>query len=194
MRFDRSDGARWRVAFIFTFGCLAGLLVMPTAQAATGSSVGKAAVQTRAVSCHGYDFVGLDGGSAQNAAFDGVGRTGWGWYGCHLDLPNRATITRVRFSVYDKSTTASVDYCSLWRSPLMATAAHQAQSMADVTETGYPQKPGNIRKTDSTIAHPVIDNLNYVYRLQCEIADGDAIKHTGIYGADVMYTIDLANG
>ena len=167
---------------------------MPTAQAATRPSMAKAAVQARTLSCHGYDFVGLDGFAAQNASYDAVARIGWGWYGCHLDLPQKATVIRVRFSLYDKSATAQVDYCAMWRSPLAIGAVHAPEAVAEVTETGYAPKPGNVRKVDADIDHPVIDNLNYVYRLQCEIADGNSTKHTGIYGADVTYTIDPAYG
>jgi hypothetical protein len=149
---------------------------------------------TRGVSCHGYDFVPLDNAAMTAAGYDGVARTGWGFYGCHLDLPHRSTVTRVRFSLYDNSSTATIDYCSLWRSPLAVSAAHQPEAMADVAATGYAETPGNVRRSDTTIQNATIDNLGYVYRLQCEIADPDTQKHTGMYGADVTYTISAANG
>jgi len=183
-------GKRHLLAGVFLFAL--GALVSGTLIAPGGSQA--VTTYTRAVSCHGYDFVPLDAFSMNAAGYDGTARTGWGWYGCHLDLPNRSVVTRVRFSLYDNSSTARIDYCSLWRSPLAASAAHQPQAMADVAFADYVETPGNVRPADTTIQNATIDNLNYVYRLQCEIADPDSQKHTGIYGADVTYTISAANG
>lgn len=50
-----------------------------------------------------------------------------------------------------------------------------------------------VRLTTTSITNATVDNANYAYLLQCELAN-PGVGIVGIYGADVTYTISAANG
>ena len=57
-----------------------------------------------------------------------------------------------------------------------------------------PEAPGIVGLVDTSIQNSIIDSLNHAYRLQCLIAESNGPKDTGIFGADVPYTISAVNG
>jgi hypothetical protein len=178
------------------------LVVAPTL---VGSPVfdqaGAQAVQTRVVSCAGFNFQPID--SRTPYQWNGRQLYRWskegdGWFMCAANLPHKATVTRVRFTLKDSHDYVSLEFCGLIRTPLTVSGTVQALGMS-VTNTGAAQKPGVVRYSDSSISFATVDNANYAYSLQCRIVYHDGLISSqgnsfGIIGADVTYTISAANG
>jgi hypothetical protein len=157
---------------------------------------------SRTASCAGLNFHPID----SRTTYQWTNRTLWrdtsagdGWFLCDPKLPNKATVTRVRFTVHDDSSVTNVQYCGLARSGLTASNASSgdAVAMAVVPATGMDSAPGTVRLSDTTISHATIDESNYTYWLQCRvdlIVSAIGAPFAGIIGADVTYTISSTNG
>ncbi len=188
---------RLRPAILLAGGILLGqgalTIAAPNAPAATR--------QTRVASCAGYDFHPIDNRTQE--AWKGrvkYRRTsdGDGWFLCNANLPNRALVTKVRFTLMDDDDLQEVKYCGLIRTPLATTGATKVLALAG-SGTGVPEKPGVKRYSTTEIENPTVANAAYAYSFQCAILihpsrpqPGEAAA--GIIGADVTYTISSANG
>ena len=183
-------------------GVVVGAVLVAPVVARDGSpaAVEPTAIQTRSISCQGLNFHAIDDRTLY--AYNGGMRVRWeaggsGYFQCDPDLPNRATVTKVQFTVRDFHQDVEVRYCALYRSGLtVATAPAPVDIMAEVPTTGMDAMPGDVRLTDTSILNPTINNTRYGYALQCQInfrglSEGGP---SGIYGANVVYTIDSANG
>jgi hypothetical protein len=118
--------------------------------------------QTRVVSCAGFDFDPIQ----SDTAYRWTGRVlyraskeGDGWFMCAANLPHRAVVKQVRFTLLDDTNVVSVNYCGLIRTPLGLTGAIQALAM--VPHTGLDAMPGTVRRSDTSIAFATVDNWNY---------------------------------
>jgi hypothetical protein len=161
------------------------------------------ALQTRATSCSSLDFHPAD----SDTWYDYVGtrvyhkvtnnpasQNGSGFFICDPHLPQSARVTKVQFTVYDNFNGDQVQYCALARNTL-AQSTGGYQVLAQVPATGSLNTPARVRLTDTTISYPTIDNTKFGYWLQCQVtAEPDTDQYTGIYGADVIYTIDPTRG
>ena len=164
-------------------------------------AVAQAAVQTRALSCAGFNFHPID----SRTAFRWSGRVlfrsnnqGDGWFLCSAQLPHKAVVKQVRFTVKDAFDKIDVRYCALVRVPLSPTG-QQIQVLAVMSSTGVAAKPGIVRLSDTSIDFATVDNANYTYYLQCQIYFDPTVAaiggaYAGIIGADVTYTISAADG
>ena len=181
------------LALVFA-GAIAGVtLVAPVvARDASPTAVEPSAMQTRAVSCSGYNFMPLEDGIAYDYAAARRTSGGSQYFVCDPQLPHRAVVTKVRFTLYDATPYGEVRDCALVRSHLSALRAHTVQTLASVPSTGI-DAPGAVRLVDTTIDFATVDNTKYAYWLQCYIYAAGA-WYEGIYGADVTYTIDSQNG
>jgi hypothetical protein len=178
----------------------AGMLVAGTS-ISVAAPVRPAATQTRVSSCSGLNFHPIDSRTVYRWAgrmLWRAGQGGDGWFLCDANLPNKAVVTRVRFTVKDGHDLQSLQYCALVRASL-ASASATPQALGVVSPTGMAAEPGTVRKSDTSISHATIDNSTYSYWLQCQIlwddrliAPGDA--YAAIVGADVTYTISSTNG
>ena len=172
---------------------VAGMLLGQGALAVAAPSAPAATTQVRITSCAGMNFRPID--SATGYTWTGRrlerGNGGDGWFLCDPQLPHRAVVTKVRFTVYDSSSLNEVRYCALVRHGLAA-ANSEPVAIAGVAATGVGAEPGSIRLTDTSILTPTIDNGNFAYWLQCLITGGASL--TGLIGADVTYRISSANG
>ena len=179
---------------------IAVVLLVPHA-ADAGPAI-QATPQTRSVSCAAYDFHPLDSdtwyGYVGPMIYHHVTDAhpgGSGFFACTPGLPNHAIVKKVQFTVYDNFNGDQVRYCELARSPLAAATATTYQTLGQVPGTGALATPGARRLTDSTIQFATIDNSNYDYWLQCQVtAEPNTDQYTGIFGADVIYSIDPAKG
>ena len=103
----------------------------------------------------------------------------------------------VRFTLKDAYDRIEVRFCALIRTSLAVAGAVQA--MAVMPSTGLAAEPGIIRLGDSSIDFSAVDNGNYAYSLQCQIAFKEGLRslggaYAGIIGAEVTYSISAANG
>jgi hypothetical protein len=178
---------------------VAGILVGHGALAVAAPSAPQAN-QTRISSCAGYDFHPID--HKTEYTWDGrmIMRTsdkGDGWFMCAADLPHRAVVTKVRFTILDHSDITSYEYCGLVRIPLSITGAAQTLALA-VSGTGFGSMPGARRYSTTSIERATIDNGKFAYSFQCQARVLDGFTSIsgggGIVGADVTYTISAANG
>ncbi len=121
---------------------------------------------------------------------------------CDPGLPNRALVTKVQFTVSDTSVNWDIRNCGLFRTGLTPSTAGTVQELALVSPTGLAATPGTVRKTDSSIKHAIVDNTSWAYELQCQIdylfnpdlPPPSSSKTSGIFGADVIYSISSTNG
>jgi hypothetical protein len=191
-------GGAWRAAVLvlsvsvasaFAAGAAAGSHTAGAARLATTS-------QSRSVSCSGLEFNALDtatGADYFNAKRIRAGTGGSGFFTCNPDIPNRAVVTKVQFSIWDGSGSSEMKYCGLYRSGLeTATASENVQELASVPATGIDRAPGFARLTDTSIQNAIINTNKYVYWFQCNIPQ--AGQSLGLYGANAIYTITSVNG
>lgn len=178
----------------------AGILVGQGALTVASPTAPSATSQTRTTSCMGLDFQPID--SRTDYSWDGRWRYRTtsqpdGWFYCPADLPDRAVIKKVSFTLRDISVNQSVRFCSLARASLLA-ADNTFEAIASIPETGLEAQPGAVRRSDTTIASPVVDNTKWAYAYQCQIDYGqiDSAESAlaGIGGASVTYSISAANG
>jgi hypothetical protein len=155
---------------------------------------------TRVTSCAGMNFHPIN--SATNYIFIDPMLSRWndegdGWFLCDPHLPNKAVVTKVRFTVFDDLDRINIVYCGLVRTSL-GTGSGGAQAMAVVNATGMSATPGTVRPSTSAISNATIDEASFAYWLQCQIIFGTGLNntagHNGIIGADVTYRISSTNG
>lgn len=192
-----------RVGLSFIAGTLVASAMIGPGVAAGGHPITKAAVQSRVSSCAGLQFHPMTSntfyGYVGDMLFQSV-PTGHnttskdGFFICDPKLPQSARVTKVQFTVYDNFNGDEVRFCGLFRTPLGGTV-DSYQTLAQVPRTGINNTPGRTRKTASSISYATINNAKYAYWLQCQItAEESTDEFTGLYGADVYYSIDPANG
>ncbi len=175
-----------RPTFFLALGIAIGALLAP----AFGSDAAQGVTTyTRAVSCHGTSFLPL---SSDSYSVQGARRVTLsdGVFACDAALPHKAVVTRVRFTLFDNST-GSVHDCFLLRTGLDPAKAQAFDVLASVPETSNSINAQ--RLADTSIAFATIDNMQFVYRLQCFITAGGA-EEEGIFGADITYKITASNG
>lgn len=156
-----------------------------------------AATVTRAASCAGYDFHRLELGTFPQytpsvSEVWSAGPDATHVVVCNPDLPQGALVTKVQFTVADRSTTAQVDGCGLYRTDLRPSANPAAQELAAAPPTGVSAAPGVVRLVDTTIGKATIDHTRYAYWLQCRPGGNgliDGLPQTGLRGASVSYRI-----
>jgi hypothetical protein len=183
-----------RPTFFVAAGIAIGALLAPTFD---GGGAQALTTYTRTASC------GALGGfqpinSATEYAYQNTTKLWWkgggsGFFLCNPGLPNKAVVTKVRFTIIDYSIGGEVRNCALVRSGLTPTTAESFQVLASVPATGvsnYNDQP--IRPSDTSISYATIDNANFAYWLQCELSESNA--YVALYGADVTYKITAANG
>ena len=172
-------------------GLAIGVLLAPSFGGGDGAQA--VTTYTRAVSCQGLNWEPIR--HFQKPDEVGTRRTSidTGYYVCRVDLPHKAVVTRVRFTLYDLSASGNVNECALVRAGLETATADTAQLMAAVgtTVTG---PPGIQRLSDTSISYATVDNMKYAYYLQCQIVAAGSGVTEGIYGADITYKITAANG
>jgi hypothetical protein len=187
--------------FLFVFAALAGgaLIAPPATEALTTT-------YTRSASCAGLDFYPTD----SRTEYDNdstlrvwrVGSTapiGTGVFRCDPGLPTGAVVTKVQFTglQFDPTATGTgegLGTCALVRSGLTTATARTAQTLASAS---FGTSVGVVRVTTSSITNATIDNANWGYWLQCAFTwswGWPDTAHTGLYGADVIYTITAAKG
>jgi hypothetical protein len=184
-------------------GAMLGAGISPVLAAPRPEVAQPAVVQTRAASCAGLAFHPLtsdthyDYKDTELYMFD-PDLTGLpAFFVCNPDLPDRAVVTAVQFTVLDNSK-HEVRYCGLDRSPLKPASAAASQPMASLPRTGGTSASATPRRLSTThIAHATVDRVNFGYWLQCQLTGPTkdfASDNLGIYGADVVYRISAANG
>jgi len=176
------------------------LLSQATLSVATPTTTA-ATTLTRTVSCAGLNFHPIDSRTTYRwegpmlYRFDGQGD---GWFLCDPNLPNKAKVTRIRFTVRDVLNQIDVRYCGLVRSGL-GTSGGAPVAMGVIENTGLAAAPGIVRRSDSSISYATIDQTAYAYWLQCQIHFGAGLGGLGgpygaIIGAEVTYRISSTNG
>jgi hypothetical protein len=192
---------------------LAGMFLLLLSALAFGSVVAPSVSQavttyTRSASCAGLDFYPTDSRTEYDNAGpvrfqrDGDNPGGTGVFRCDPGLPNGAVVTKVQFTVrlvFTSFYATGVGDCSLRRSGLTVTTASTAQDLAHVAFYNYATSTGAYRLTDSTISNATVDNANFGYWLECYLSSAYqwgplADTPSGLYGADVIYTITAAKG
>jgi hypothetical protein len=180
---------------------IAGSMVLLGASLATqfgGTSVEAATMQTRTASCTGLDFHPIESATEYghyNFELVRTQTTGDGYFYCHLDLPTRAVVTKVQFTLEDTTAGGAVDYCGLFRNDLDPAHVGEYQQVAQVPSTGDNAVPRTVRYSTTAITYGTIDNSRYAYWAQCRINEEPFHDNDlGIYGATVTYKISAANG
>jgi hypothetical protein len=184
--------------FLFVFGCLVvGAFLAPAASQAVASTY------TRSASCAGLDFYPAD----SRTEYDNVGpmrvwrsgdtgNAGSGFFRCDPGLPTGAVVKQVQFTALLQSGDGMSD-CALRRSGLTTTTATTNDDLGRVSFAGGSTN-GVVRLTDSSISNGTIDNTKWGYWLECSFNSGwawsTASPSSGLFGADVIYTITAAKG
>ena len=117
---------------------------------------------------------------------------GMRFFVCDPSLPHGTVVTRVRFTVADRSTAHSVRFCGLYRTDLRTSANGGAQELVSFTDTPLTGTPGVVRLTAATIQRATVDNTRYAYWLQCLLESPNLVAagpQTGLRGANVVYRI-----
>lgn len=175
-----------RPTFFLAGGIAIGALLAPSFGGGGAQAV---TTYTRALSCPGLAFQPLT--SSQDSINYVSLREGGGYFVCGVDVPNKAVVTRVRFTLFD-SGAADVRNCALVRVPLTTDLADNFEVMVAVPTTSTI---GKERLSDTTISAATIDNMNFSYFLQCQITvSNNILTAQGIYGADITFKITAANG
>jgi hypothetical protein len=181
---------------------VAGMVAAGTSISVAAPTPAAATTHTRVTSCAGLDFHPItsdtsydwDGGGVWRKPDSGDQRDGF--FLCDPQLPDKAVVTRLRFTVVDDTLRAQVRFCALYRQAITVSGANDpAQLMANAGGTDMAGRPGVVRLNTSTIHRATIDHASYGYYLQCQInfQPGFAAE-TQIIGADVTYRISSTNG
>jgi hypothetical protein len=191
------------LAALLLGAAIAGVAVRPNLAFASPPAPA-AASQVRVSGCAGLNFHPADSdtwyGYVKDMIYHHVtnqaaSQHGSGFFLCDPNLPQSAVVTQVQFTLYDNFNGDEVNDCGLVRTPLAGNVPDTFQFMALLPATGVLNTPGRIRKTDSTISYPTINNGAYAYYLQCRVtAEENTDVYTGIFGADVVYSINVAKG
>ncbi len=174
-------------------------LIVPAVSEATTTTY------TRSASCAGLDFYPTDSRTeydntgTMRAWRTGDGPSGSGVFRCDPGLPTGAVVKQVQFTALMEQVTATqsagVSSCALRRAGLTVASATTVQDLATVQ---FGAAGGVVRLTDNSITNATIDNASWGYWLECTFNDSwpwDSITpRTGLYGADVIYTISAAKG
>jgi hypothetical protein len=156
---------------------------------------------TRSASCAGLDFYPTDSrteydndGALRVWRSDNANQQGTGVFRCDPGLPTGAVVKKVQFTALLDNGSGMGD-CALRRAGLMPATAATVQDLGRVTFGGGP---GTVfRLTDSSIDNPTIDSANWGYWLECSfnlVWPWDLTAASGLYGANVIYTITAAKG
>jgi len=145
-------------------------------------------------SCPSTGWVPMD--STTDYSIENVHRmvnspNGSGYMACVPDLPDRAVVTKVQFSINDVSIVSELRYCALLRQDLTVAGFDQYQEVAQIDPTGPAATPGALRRADSSIQNARVDQGRYGYWLQCQFHYGqNALFDPGIalFGATISYT------
>ena len=174
------------------------VVIVATLTTSSTATVSSATYSFRAASCHGFTFFPnrsyqLDYnwiGSARVA-----GTLGSSLMICDPNLPHKAIVTKVQFTLKDYSFAGDVRNCALVRSSLDPISAGGLEVLASVPATSYGAAPGIVRLTTSTISYATVDLVNHAYYVQCELrVDQIPTGDVGIFGVDVIYKITAGNG
>jgi hypothetical protein len=156
-------------------GAVAGVLVGP--RIGDGRQAVEAATTAKWVSCPGVAFAAADSGQA--FGLSDLRRTGLGVFDCPLGLPNGATITAVRFHLFDADAVANIG-CRIHRVRL-ADGLHQF-----VTESrGTNGTPGSVTLGAASITHALVDDRQFGYFAGCSL--GADSTELGIGGVSIRY-------
>lgn len=176
---------------------VASLLVSPVAARVTGLSATPRSVgRTRTTTCGAMAFRPIDSDAPYTGSGSGKymyrsGPASDPTFQCPLELPDRAVVTKVQFTLIDSDPSQEVSSCQLFRSSITADAAGAKQVLAAVATTGTVLTPGVVRRTTTAIAFATVKNASFSYALECALGMGIQV---GIYGANVSYTISAVNG
>jgi hypothetical protein len=180
------------LALVFGGAVLGAALVAPVVAGdrSEAAAVVPSAIQTRYASCAGLHWYPVNSATEYESLGTARVSAGGAMFFCDPDLPHRAVVTAVRFSVSDPSTVSQVQNCALGRHPLTVEGMGDIEVMASVPPTGGPEQPLAVRLVDRTIDFATVNNNKYAYWLQCEATAGSQL----ILGASVQYAIDTADG
>jgi len=177
---------RVRSYSLILLGVLVGVLLGPAFQPAPTSAV---TTYARSWSCQGADFLPVESGILYGTDSTSSLRWGSGEFQCDADIPNKATVTKVRFTVLNNGGMhGKIYYCYLGRTHLEPASVGSIDYLATV---GSPTSAGAQRLVNNSPLLATIDRSKYAYFLRCSIS---GTSDEGIYGADVTYTITAANG
>ena len=192
----------WRVAFLVATAAAVSALAtsaLVSGPGAASAASSAATSQTRSVSCNAYQFVAVD----SNTGYDYIktlriraGEVGSGFFICNPTLPTRAVVTKVQFSVLDNVSIGAVSLCAHvpvrdWALP---TPLSRIRNSPHSPPPAWPRRPVLCAlRTPPLRTRPSITS-NFSYWLQCNLDPGGDHGGTGIYGADVIYTISNTNG
>lgn len=101
---------------------------------------------------------------------------------CNAAVPHGATVTAIRFTVFDNSATKIVS-CVFARQAFLG----GLEFMADQSTTGEMNQPGPTQLLDTTITDPTVDDNNFAYSVLCQL--GGTGTDIGLYGSSIEYTI-----
>ena len=103
-------------------------------------------------------------------------------------------MTEVDFTLLDTNAEPQNNFgvsgCALDRSGLTVATAATYEPLASVPAT--EGAPGVVHVVDDTIDFATVNNSRYGYWLECRVLGYNPT--TGIYGANVIYTITTTNG
>jgi hypothetical protein len=189
----RNSRRRRLLASVFVTGSSAGaVLVIALGAALLGGAPAADAVTvyTRSASCAGLDFYPTDSGTEYSNSSTLRIRTsgaGTGVFRCDPGLLTGAHVTKVQFTFANPISPWDF-YCNYVRSGLTVATATSFDVIAHAPEA--PSGPV-VRVSTTAISNGTIDNSKYGYWLECQLP---ITANTGLYGADVIYTISAANG
>ena len=173
----------WRaMGLILAFALLAG----PALSGGGTAGVAAAATTARWASCPGVSFYPLFSDGYDQASFYGTneahGRFGHGVLTCPLQLPPGATITAVKFHLYDSYPSQNIGPCNLSRVKLDPPSG-TIQSLAGPRSTSGA--PGYVTLTDTSIERATVNNHYYAYYASCTLSFMSS--DLGILGVSVRY-------
>lgn len=177
-RFHVPHGGR-AMSVIVAGAALAAVLLVPIAAEVAGST-GPAAVVVGFASCPGLTFQPATDAPYRN---DGTLGKAESQMRCPISLPHGATVTAVRFAVFDNQPGLGVNGCFLGRAHIDLPNKNpdiMAGPMATVGTVG-----DSVLK-DASIAFNLVDNRHYGYWVECATYDDPGI---GIYGVTIRYTL-----
>jgi hypothetical protein len=171
---------------------VAAMLVSPVAARVSGLSPTPRAVgQTRTTTCGALAFKPIDSDVSYIGSGSGkymyTNDAGDPTFQCPLELPDRAVVRKVQFTLFDIDPSQEVSFCRLVRDSITTDTAGTKQVMASVAAS----TPGVVRHTTTAIAFATVKNTSFSYALECALGQG---INVGIYGANVTYNISSVNG
>ncbi len=133
-------------------------------------------------SCPSVAFYPQDGADPYDTVV--TGRTGAsGRLYCGLSLPQGATITGVRFQLFDEVASSEISDCAIIRIRLDPPDGTYV-TVAIVGGSG--NIPGYVTKATTTISRPIVNNRSYAYLAQCAVPVLNS--ELRIIGVTIRYT------